>query len=273
MTSLSFLVPIYNAGDYLAEAIASVADQLEPGDRVLVQDGGSTDGSVDALAQRYAGAPWLDVVSEPDAGQSDALDRALRRTRTDYFMWLNGDDVVYPGVLAAVRAGLRTRPDLLIGRSTIFTNDGRVVRTYTPGRVTRRASVGAGSNLFTGSIVFRTELVREVGGFDADYQYCMDLDLVARLSETEPRVEYLPEVVGGLRWHAQSKGGSTLWPIVKEGNRVRLAHARTAPERALAVGVSAAYLLAGALQPVRHSPLYSRIRAVAADRATLPAPR
>lgn len=266
---ISLLVPSYNPGAYFEKAIASVADQLVPGDEVVVQDGGSTDGSLDALTARYAGAPWLKIVSEPDRGQADALQRALLRAQNAYIMWLNGDDIVYPGGLAAIRRGLATSPDLVIGRSTIFQNSGRVVRTYTPRALTRRAMVGRGNDMFTGSVAYRAALVRDVGGFDARYQYCMDMDVIARIAEREPSIVYIPEVIAGLRWHAESKGGSTLWPIVREAAQVRLEHARTRRERALAIAVSGAYLVAGTLQPVRHSRLYSGIRAAVRRRATV----
>jgi len=264
---ISLLVPSYNPGAYFEEAIASVADQLVPGDEVVVQDGGSTDGSLDALRARYAGAGWLKIVSEPDQGQADALQRALLRAQNAYIMWLNGDDIVYPGGLAAIRRGLATSPDLVIGRSTIFQNSGRVVRTYTPRPLTRRAMVGRGNDMFTGSLAYRTALVRDVGGFDARYQYCMDMDVIARIAEREPSIVYIPEVIAGLRWHAESKGGSTLWPIVREAAEVRLEHARTRRERALAITVSGLYFVAGALQPVRHSRVYSAIRALVRRRA------
>lgn len=257
---LSFLVPSYNPGNYLQEAIESVVGQLVDGDEVIVQDGGSTDGSIKDLEEKYRGATWLSVVSEPDDGQSDALQKALERSTNDYVMWLNADDIVYPGALAAVRAGLESGPDLLSGCSTIFQNSGRVVRTYTPGAFTRRAFVGTGSNMFTGAFAYRSDLIRQVGGFDAKYEYCMDMDLFARMSETEPSIVYIPEVVAGLRWHAESKGGSTLWPIVREATQVRLEHARNPYERVVALGSSSIYWLSGIAQPLRHSKLYSALR-------------
>jgi glycosyltransferase involved in cell wall biosynthesis len=257
---LSFLVPSYNPGQYLQATVESIEDQLVDGDEVIVQDGGSNDGSVEALVSRYGDKPWLKVVSERDSGQADALQKALERTTNDYLMWLNADDIIYPGVLAAVREGLRDKPDLLGGRSTIFKNDGRIVRTYTPGAFTREAFIGLGSNMFTGSFVYRTELVREVGGFNADYQYCMDMDLFARLSEREPSVVYIPDVIGGLRWHDDSKGATTLWPIIREATEIRLAHSRTLRERVRAVSASAAYWVGGMTQPLRHTAFYSAVR-------------
>lgn len=260
-TPLSFLVPTYNGGKYLITAIDSIVDQLIPGDEVLLQDGASSDGSVEALVTHLGDPSWLKVVSQPDRGQSDALQMALERATNDYVLWLNADDIVYPDALAAVREGLASRPDVLIGRSTIFKNDGRIVRTYTPRAFTREAFVGRGADMFTGSMVFSTDLVRRAGGFDHKFQYCMDMDMIVRTAELEPTVSYIPTVIGGLRWHSESKGGSTLWPIVREATEVRLAHARSNRERVGAVGASAIYYVAGLLQPLRHSPGWSALRA------------
>src|SRR5215212_1270697 len=112
---LSFLVPSYNAGDYLALTIESIEDQLVEGDEVIVQDGGSTDGSVDAVVARWGGQPWLQTTSERDKGQSDALQKALDRATNDYVVWLNADDIIYPGALDSVRTALEGRPDLVAG--------------------------------------------------------------------------------------------------------------------------------------------------------------
>lgn len=272
---LSFLVPTYNAGSYLLEAIQSVEGQLIEGDEVIIQDGGSTDGSVDAVVGAFGDRAWLTVCSEPDEGQSDALQRAMDKSTNEYMMWLNADDVVYSGALVAVRAGLKGKPDILCGRSTIFMNDGRIVRTYTPDEFTRKTLVCKGATMFTGSFAFRTELVREVGGFDASFEYGMDIDLFARLSEREPSVVYIDDVIGGLRFHDESKGGSTLWPIVREATKVRLAHARTRSETVQALWSSGLYWLSGVSRPLRHSKTYSSVRGklhrpVRRDRALTP---
>jgi glycosyltransferase involved in cell wall biosynthesis len=257
---LSFLVPSYNPGKYILETIESIEDQLVDGDEVIVQDGGSKDGSVEELVERYGDKPWLQVTSAPDAGQADALQKALDKATNDYVMWLNADDIIYPGVLDTVRNGLVMRPDLLGGRSTIFKNDGRIVRTYTPGPFTRKALVGMGSDLFSGSWIYRTELVREVGGFNAKYQYCMDIDLFSRLAETEPSTVQIPDIIGGLRWHDESKGANTLWPLVRELTEIKLAHSRTPGEKVKAVSYTSAYWVSIVTQPMRHTKLYSTMR-------------
>ena len=257
---LSFLVPSFNPGKYLQEAIESIVDQLVDGDEVIVQDGGSTDGSIKDLVARSGREPWLRSVSEPDDGQSDALQKALERSTNDYVMWLNADDIVYPGALAAVRAGLESRPDLLAGRSTIFKNDGRVVRTYTPGAFTRRAFIGTGSNMFTGSFAYRTSTGSRGRRLQRGVPVLHGHGPVRPTGGDRALDRLHPRGVGGLRWHDESKGANTTWPIIREATEIRLAHSRSLRERFIAVRASTLYLIGILTQPIRHAKLYSTVR-------------
>ncbi len=102
---LTVVTPSYGYAHFLRDAIVSVAEQ--PGITVehIVQDGGSTDGTVELLQELDDRVDW---VSEPDDGQSDALNRGIARARGRWIAWLNADEFYLPGGLAAlVRAGRR----------------------------------------------------------------------------------------------------------------------------------------------------------------------
>jgi len=95
---ISILMPSYNQAEFLPQAIESVLDQQYPAKELIVIDGGSTDGSR-AILERYAAhlAYW---VSEPDRGQTHALNKALQVARGDILGWQNSDDFYYPGAFA-----------------------------------------------------------------------------------------------------------------------------------------------------------------------------
>jgi glycosyltransferase involved in cell wall biosynthesis len=90
---VSVLTPCFNSQAYLAECIESVLAQNYPHVEMIIQDGGSTDGTLEIL-RKYEGR--VDWISEKDGGQSDGLNRALQRCRGDIIGVLNSDDAYLP---------------------------------------------------------------------------------------------------------------------------------------------------------------------------------
>jgi hypothetical protein len=123
---LSVLTPSFQYGRFLGDALASVLEQngLEVED--IVQDGGSTDGTVELLRAAPPGVRW---VSEPDGGQSDALNRAFARARGEWVAWLNADEFYLPGGLARLLdAAKETGADVVYGDCVFVDEQGRVLR-------------------------------------------------------------------------------------------------------------------------------------------------
>jgi glycosyltransferase involved in cell wall biosynthesis len=96
---LTVITPSLNQAKYLERTLRSVLDQSYPDLEYIVMDGGSTDGSVDIL-RRYADrlAYW---VSEPDEGQSWAINRAIERSTGEVIAYINSDDYYLPGAFEA----------------------------------------------------------------------------------------------------------------------------------------------------------------------------
>lgn len=260
--SFSILMPAYNPGGYLAEALRSALGQMAPGDELLVQDAMSDDGSGEVFDSTAAIDPRLSVVHEPDDGQSDALNRALARATGTHTLWLNADDVIVDGGLDAIRAALRSDPtaDLIVGAHQILRADGSVVDTFAGHELTDGRMVRWGCAAFSGSIAMRTGLLRQIGGFETDLHTVMDLSLQFRLADAAPRQHVIDAPVGALRFHEASKSG-TQWPtFVRESHRVRMAHAHSLPLKARASVATAYHAAMGVTFRVQLSPAYRRIR-------------
>lgn len=99
--TISVVMPAFNAGNFIAATLASIAGQGDESVEVILADGSSQDATLEIARSFHE----LDVkiVSEPDLGQLDALQKGLRMATGDIVLWLNADDIVMPGAFAAVR--------------------------------------------------------------------------------------------------------------------------------------------------------------------------
>lgn len=105
---ISLITPSFNQAAYLEETIRSVLLQGYPNLEYHIIDGGSTDGSVEII-RKYE--PWLTSwVSEPDAGQSDAINKGFARCDGEIFNWLCSDDLLEPGALRQVALAFAAAP-------------------------------------------------------------------------------------------------------------------------------------------------------------------
>ncbi len=121
---ISVVIPSLNQAAFLEETLMSLLSQDYPNLETIVMDGGSTDGTR-AILHRHADriAHWE---SQPDRGQSHAINKGMARATGDLRAWLNADDMYLPGTLHAVAMAWRdTQPDVVSGH-TRFVGPGGV---------------------------------------------------------------------------------------------------------------------------------------------------
>src|SRR5438270_571819 len=113
---VSMVTPSFNQGRFLRRTIDSVLSQDYPHVEYLVFDGGSTDESIDVLRSYGDRFLWT---SERDRGQTDAINKGLRRAKGDILAYLNSDDVLLPGAIATVAEHFRKNPawDVVYGNA------------------------------------------------------------------------------------------------------------------------------------------------------------
>ena len=210
MTLVSIVTPSLDQARYLREAIESVEAQTHPQIEHVVVDGGSTDGTLDILRE-HERVRW---VSEPDRGQSDALNKGFALARGEVLGWLNADDAYLPGAVAEALAALEsTGAGLVYADVTRVDDDG-----VNPRRIRSRPTfdlwteVNTGCGIYSPAVFFTREALEAAGPIDESLHLTMDYDLWLRIGKRFP-VRHVDAVWGIQRLHGAAKTSTRdFWP-------------------------------------------------------------
>lgn len=201
---VSVIIPCYNHGRFLAEAIESVLAQTTRAFEIIVIDDGSTDDS-GLVARRY---PRVRCIRQPNRGVAAARNAGLAASGGELIVFLDADDRLLPAALEAGVRELGAHPAwaLAVGRSRFIAADG----TPLPGPEPRPLGPEPYLTLLWRNIIrmpamvmFRRRALEAVGGFRYGVDACADYDLYLRIARTMP-VGSHDELVAEYRRHSQN---------------------------------------------------------------------
>ncbi len=198
---VSVIVPSFNQAAYLRQALDSILAQEGPLE-VWVEDGGSTDGSVEILKSYGDAIQWR---SSPDGGQAAAINLGLGKATGDILCFLNSDDVWLPGALARVRQAFREHPEarLIYGQAEMVDSSGQVFREY-PVEEFRYARLLETCFICQPACFWRREVYARHGGLDERLVFNLDYEYWLRIGRRET-FWHLPEKLAQTRFHADAK--------------------------------------------------------------------
>ena len=212
------VTPSYNQGDFIEETILSVVAQNYPNVEYIVIDGGSTDETLSVLEKYKRECSY--IVSEPDDGQSSAINKGFVQATGEIFTWLNSDDRFAPGALYAVALAFYTsKADMVAGVCELLI-EGKVSHTHlascASGRLKLEEILDAEGSWLTGRFFYQPEVMftralweRAGGQVNETLYYSMDYELWARFAYAEAAIEVIGHPVAQYRMHEAQKTSTT----------------------------------------------------------------
>lgn len=186
---ITIVTPSYNQAQFLEETIRSVLLQGYPALEYLIMDGGSQDGSVEII-QRYE--PWIAVwESEPDRGQSHAINKGWAKATGQILHWLNSDDILLPGALNAIGQAFAQDPSLqvLMGHCLLTDVNGYPKGSKPPRDLNFEALLCGGTAAGQPAVFFSADLVQHIGLLKEHLHYGLDREYFIRISQLEPPIK------------------------------------------------------------------------------------
>jgi glycosyltransferase involved in cell wall biosynthesis len=234
---VSVLTPSFNQAAWLPANLRSVACQTYPHIEHVVMDGGSTDGSAGILAEAanaLAACPRPDHTfvwrSEPDRGQSDAINKAFAASHGDIIGWINSDDAYFDcRVIADVVAAFERNPetDVIFGHCAQVAEDGTIIwMIWVPPFSRRLLKI---VNFIGQPVAFIRRSALEQPMLDESFHFTMDYELWLRLEAKGCRFRRIGRITAVDRHQAARKGVTMTDVLRADLDRLAESHGRGYP--------------------------------------------
>lgn len=220
--TISIVTPNLNQGPFIERTIRSVIEQGYPKLEYIVQDGLSTDESVEVI-KRYAPqlSSWASV---KDKGQSQAINLGLKRSHGEIMAYLNSDDVLLPGCLQYVANYFFKHPeiDVVYGDRLLIDEEDRVINYWVLPKHDAETLMWA-DYIPQETMFWRRSAWDRVGGcIDESFHFAMDWDLIMRFQAAGLKFAHLPRFLGAFRITDGQKTNQLLQTSgLREMNRIR----------------------------------------------------
>lgn len=181
MLRFSVITPSLNQGRFIEDSIKSVLLQNYPLFEHIIVDGESTDNTIEII-KKY---PHLKWISEPDKGQSDALNKGLRIAKGDIICWLNSDDLLCENAFKIVNTFFNENlnKEIVIGDLLNIDENAKLLWRSEAFKVSLNGLLNGSQCVQQPSTFFRRQVFKIIGNFDEGYHYCMDHEFWVRVAK------------------------------------------------------------------------------------------
>lgn len=203
MPKVSVLIPTYNYGRFVGQAVRSVLEQSYPNIEIIVIDDGSTDNTREILR------PWQPSICyyyKTNGGTASALNFGIMKASGKYICWLSSDDIFLPDKVAKQVMQMEANPELGFSYTSFMFIDAQgnkerdIHSPFYPDGQEMVEKLMEGCFINGSSVIIRASALETVGLFDEEMGPAHDYDLWFRLLRQYP-CGFLDEILIGYRWH------------------------------------------------------------------------
>lgn len=219
--TVSIVTCSFNQRAFLEATIQSVINQDNVDLEYIIIDGDSTDDSQSVIRQYQDKLSYW--VSEPDSGQSEAINKGLKRARGDIVGWLCSDDLLAPGALAQVLSFFEKNPnvDAIYGDAVLINASGAFLR--------KKREIGFHPWILANdhnyipqpAMFWRRNVHSKIGYLREDLHLAMDLEFWLRMSKFDLKVIHINQCFAAMRCHDAQKVFTQRLALLAENTNIR----------------------------------------------------
>ena len=222
---ISVIIPTFNRAEYVGQAVRSVFLQTFDGYEVIVVDDGSIDNTKEVLAA-FKDAPNFRYHYQANSGRSAGRNEGFKLARGDFILFLDSDDLLFPGALAQLyEAAQGSDAGMIVGQVQFANEQLEKLWLLKPnpepcrqGKLSYPSLITGRYFLLPGAVLLRRKCLREVAGFDRSLEPCEDYDFYLRVA-LHCELTCIERTVLHYRMH----GGNTDMREIYEGG-LKVAH-------------------------------------------------
>lgn len=209
---ISVITPSYNQGSFIERTILSIICQNYPNLEYIICDGGSTDDTINIIKKYNDKITWW--VSEKDTGQTNAINKGMKKATGDIVCWINSDDILLPGALHHVANFFMNNPDcdFANGYSIEIDKEDRILK-FTHIILNKFFFKNGCYNIAQQGMFWKRELFNTIGYLDETFHAKMDVEWLIRVYESNAKIKLIDKNLGAIRVYEETKTslGGRIW--------------------------------------------------------------
>lgn len=216
---ISVIMPTYNMSQYVKEAIDSILNQTFRNFELIVVNDASTDQSQDII-DSYSNQKLVLVKNEHNLGNYPARNRALLIAKGKYICVMDADDIAYPNRLEIQFKYMEKHSDVLAcgSQSTYIGSNLSLPKPLNYEDI--KLQLLDNNRFIHSSLIIRTDIMKELGGYNEEYIYSSDYDLICRIA-LRGKIVNLPDVLMQYRIHKSQISNKHRLEQIVFANKIR----------------------------------------------------